>query len=77
MSDIDDLINMIEGKMNDGVSRLKVNFSDDLHKKEKHTITAGVTWEARGLPGLSETVMQSTPKRKKHENTYFGHNPCA
>ena len=35
MSDIDDLINMIEGKMNDGVSRLKVNFSDELQEGQK------------------------------------------
>lgn len=35
MSEIDDLINMIEGKMNDGVSRLKVGFSEELPDGQK------------------------------------------
>ena len=35
MSEIDDVINMIDGKMNSGVSRLKVGFSDELEEGEK------------------------------------------
>lgn len=33
--EIDALIRMIEGKMDDGVSRLKVDFSDELQKGAK------------------------------------------
>jgi len=29
ITNVDDLINMIDGKMSSGVSRLKVNFSDE------------------------------------------------
>ncbi len=35
MKEIDDLINMIDGKMNSGVSRLKVGFSEDVEAGEK------------------------------------------
>lgn len=35
MSEIDDLINMIDGKMESGVSRLKVGFSEDIREGEK------------------------------------------
>ena len=35
MSEIDDLINMIDGKMESGVSRLKVGFSDDIQEGQK------------------------------------------
>ena len=35
MSEIDDVINMIDGKMNSGVSRLKVGFSEELEEGEK------------------------------------------
>ncbi|MBP8969821.1 MAG: hypothetical protein KBG42_11155 [Lachnospiraceae bacterium] len=35
MSEIDDLINMIDGKMNSGVSRLKVGFSDEVEEGQK------------------------------------------
>lgn len=35
MSEIDDVIAMIEGKMNSGVSRLKVGFSDELEEGQK------------------------------------------
>ena len=38
MSEIDDLINMIEGKMNDGVSRLKVGFSEELPDGQKKEV---------------------------------------
>ena len=35
MSEIDDLINMIDGKMNSGVSRLKVGFSEEVEEGQK------------------------------------------
>ena len=35
MSEIDDLINMIDGKMNSGVSRLKVDFSEEVEEGQK------------------------------------------
>ncbi len=35
MSEIDDVIAMIEGKMNSGVSRLKVGFSDEIEEGQK------------------------------------------
>ena len=35
MSEIDDIINMIDGKMNSGVSRLKVGFSEDVEEGQK------------------------------------------
>ena len=35
MSEIDDLINMIDGKMNSGVSRLKVGFSYEVEEGQK------------------------------------------
>ena len=35
MSEIDDLINMIDGKMNSGVSRLKVGFSAEVEEGQK------------------------------------------
>lgn len=35
MSEIDDLINMIDDKMNSGVSRLKVGFSEDVEEGQK------------------------------------------
>ena len=35
MDNIEDLINMIDGKMDSGVSRLKVGFSEDLASGEK------------------------------------------
>ena len=35
MSEIDDLINMIDGKMNSGVSRLKVGFSEVVEEGQK------------------------------------------
>lgn len=35
MSEIDDLINMIDGKMNRGVSRLKVGFSEEVEEGQK------------------------------------------
>ncbi len=34
MSEIDDVINMIEGKMQEGTARLKVNFTDELPEGE-------------------------------------------
>lgn len=36
MSEIDDLINMIDGKMNSGVSRLKVGFSEEVEEGQKN-----------------------------------------
>ena len=35
MDQVDELINMIDGKMNSGVSRLKVGFSEELESGEK------------------------------------------
>ena len=35
MSEIDNLINMIDGKMNSGVSRLKVGFSEEVEEGQK------------------------------------------
>ena len=35
MDNIDELINMIDGKMDSGVSRLKVGFSEELESGEK------------------------------------------
>lgn len=35
MSEIDDLINMIDSKMNSGVSRLKVGFSEEVEEGQK------------------------------------------
>ena len=35
MSEIDDVINMIDRKMNSGVSRLKVGFTEELQEGEK------------------------------------------
>jgi len=35
MDNIDELIKMIDGKMNSGVSRLKVGFSEELESGEK------------------------------------------
>ena len=35
MSEIDDLIYMIDGKMNSGVSRLKVGFSEEVEEGQK------------------------------------------
>jgi len=35
MSEIDDLINMIDGKMNSGVSRLKVGFSEEVEEGQR------------------------------------------
>ena len=58
MSEIDDLINMIDSKMNSGVSRLKVGFSEEVEegqkkdRRRKPIISADAMWEAHGLPEL-------------------------
>ncbi len=61
MSEIDDLINMIEGKMNDGVSRLKVGFREELpdgQKKEAYhhgRCDVGSPW-ATGTVGNCDAI---------------------
>lgn len=61
MSEIDDLINMIDGKMNSGVSRLKVGFSEEVEegqKKEAYHLgrcDVGSPW-ATGTVGNSDAV---------------------
>ena len=59
MSEIDDLINMIDGKMNSGVSRLKVGFSEESKKvrRRKLTTLADAMSEVPGLPELWEIAM--------------------
>ena len=61
MSEIDDLINMIDGKMNSGVSRLKVGFSEEVEegkKKEAYHLgrcDVGSPW-ATGTVGNCDAV---------------------
>lgn len=61
MSEIDDLINMIDGKMNSGVSRLKVGFSEEVdegQKKEAYHLgrcDVGSPW-ATGTVGNCDAV---------------------